>query len=65
MPIHLKCIINKNGEDFMETCERKNNKQLEMKQETLKAWTKIMLNEGYIDINKYNKMIASISKLRS
>ena len=46
---------------------RKNPKntysKLEMKKKTLAAWTKLLLNSGEIDIQKYNRMIMMIERL--
>lgn len=39
------------------------NKEIELKKQTLKAWTKILHKQGMIDTAKYNKMIALIEKL--
>ena len=39
-------------------------KGLELKKSTLLGWTKIILNEGFIDIDRYNKMIDKINKLK-
>ncbi|MDO4944225.1 MAG: hypothetical protein Q4E74_03375 [Ruminococcus sp.] len=37
--------------------------KLELKKKTLAAWTKILLNNGEIDVKKYNRMIALIENL--
>lgn len=34
-----------------------------LKKLTLSAWAKILLNNGMIDIKKYNRMITRINKL--
>lgn len=36
-----------------------------IKQTVLKVWTKILLNEGRINIAMYNRMINGIEKLKS
>lgn len=38
-------------------------KDATLKKLTLSAWTKILLNNGMIDIKKYNRMITKINKL--
>ncbi|MBQ5320421.1 MAG: hypothetical protein J6K17_15145 [Oscillospiraceae bacterium] len=39
------------------------NTDLEMKKNTLKAWTMILHKQGKIDTQKCNRMIAMIEKL--
>lgn len=41
------------------------NTALLIKQAVLKSWTKILLNQGKIDIKKYNRMISGIEKLKA
>ena len=38
-------------------------KALELKKQTLTAWTKILLGRGEIDVKKYNRMLVLIDKL--
>lgn len=38
-------------------------KDTTLKKLTISAWAKILLNDGMIDIKKYNRMIAKINKL--
>ena len=35
-----------------------------IKKSTLEAWAKILLNEGLIDVDKYNKMIKNIHSIK-
>ena len=39
------------------------NEKSQLKKDTFRAWTGILLSRGMIDVNKYNKMIAKIDKL--
>ena len=38
-------------------------KALELKKQTLTAWTRILLGRGEIDTQKYNRMLVLIDKL--
>ena len=38
-------------------------KALELKKQTLTAWTRILLGRGEIDVKKYNRMLVLIDKL--
>ena len=48
-------------------CVNTNQKiiELEMKKNTLKAWTMILHKQGKIDTSKCNRMIAMIEKLNA
>ena len=39
------------------------SKALELKKQTLSAWTRLLLQNGDIDLKKYNRMLALIDKL--
>ncbi len=41
----------------------KNDKKLEMKKDTLTAWTNILLAKGVIDLARCNRMKSMIEKL--
>lgn len=49
------------GDDCVGTNQK--NVELEIKKNTLKAWTMILHKQGKIDTQKCNRMIAMIEKL--
>lgn len=51
------------GDDFMGATTKA--AELEMKKNTLKAWTMILYKQGKIDTQKCNRMIAMIEKLNA
>lgn len=51
------------GDDCVGTNQK--NVELEMKKNTLKAWTMILHKQGKIDTSKCNRMIAMIEKLNA
>ena len=59
--IHLTMIRIKIGVMRLKITEK--CKALELKKQTLTAWTKILLGRGEIDVKKYNRMLVLIDKL--
>ena len=49
------------GGECMEN--KTNDSESGLKKLTLKGWAKILLNEGMIDMDRYNRMIFLIDKL--
>lgn len=59
--IHLTMIRIKMGVMRLKITEK--CKALELKKQTLTAWTRILLGRGEIDVKKYNRMLVLIDKL--
>ncbi len=59
--IHLTMIRIKIGVMRLKITEK--CKALELKKQTLTAWTRILLGRGEIDVKKYNRMLVLIDKL--